>query len=198
MLTVKSPLVIVNANTEGNDFTVGISTIGSTADAVWASDLSFGTSYRATVKFDQDLNIAQLWIDASSESDTSISSTDESDPGTTITQFGLRQSGSSINESILIDNLNVAQTFSETLASHSMIISTDFSIYPNPSKGEFINIKSNGSGAVHAYIYDILGKEVLNAALAKGRLNVSSLTSGVYIVKLKQGAATTTKKLIVQ
>tara|TARA_Y100000385_G_scaffold275958_1_gene321089 strand:+ start:7525 stop:9609 length:2085 start_codon:yes stop_codon:yes gene_type:complete len=194
----RARLDIVNANTEGNDFTVGISTIGSTADAVWASDLSFGTSYRATVKFDQDLNIAQLWIDASSESDTSISSTDESDPGTTITQFGLRQSGSSINESILIDNLNVAQTFSETLASHSMVISTDFSIYPNPSKGDFINIKSNGSGAVHAYIYDILGKEVLNAALAKGRLNVSSLTSGVYIVKLKQGAATTTKKLIVQ
>ncbi|MDG1014690.1 MAG: T9SS type A sorting domain-containing protein [Flavobacteriaceae bacterium] len=191
-------LDIVNANTEGNDFTVGISTKGSTADTVWASDLSFGNTYRATVKFDQDTNIAQLWIDASSESDTSISGNDETDPGTTITQFGLRQSDSSVNESILVDNLNIAQTFNETLSTNSMSINTDFSIYPNPAKNGFVNITSTGSETIQANVYDILGKQVINAAVASGRLDVSTLNVGVYIVKLTQGTATTTKKLIVQ
>ena len=191
-------LDIVNANTEGNDFTVGISTKGSTADTVWASDLSFGNTYRATVKFDQDTNIAQLWIDASSESDTSISGNDETGPGTTITQFGLRQSDSSVNESILVDNLNIAQTFNETLSTNSMYINTDFSIYPNPAKSGFVNITSTGSETIQAKVYDILGKQVINAAVASGRLDVSTLNIGVYIVKLTEGTATTTKKLIVQ
>ena len=191
-------LDIVNANTEGNDFTVGISTKGSTADTVWASDLSFGITYRATVKFDQDTNIAQLWIDASSESDTSISGNDETGPGTTITQFGLRQSDSSVNESILVDNLNIAQTFNETLSTNSMYINTDFSIYPNPAKSGFVNITSTGSETIQAKVYDILGKQVINAAVASGRLDVSTLNIGVYIVKLTEGTATTTKKLIVQ
>jgi len=191
-------LDIVNANTEGNDFTVGISTKASTADTVWASDLSFGNTYRATVKFDQDTNIAQLWIDASSESDTSISGNDETDPGTTITQFGLRQSDSSVNESILVDNLNIAQTFNETLSTNSMSISTDFSIYPNPSNVGYVNISSTESETIQANVYDILGKQVINAAVASGRLDVSTLNTGVYIVKLTQGSATTTKKLIVQ
>jgi len=91
----------------GGDFTVGISSVGSTADAVWATDLSFGNTYRATVRYNQDTNIAELWIDATSAADTSILGTDEADPGTTITQFGLRQSDSSLNEGVLIDNLNV-------------------------------------------------------------------------------------------
>ena len=191
-------LDIVNANTEGNDFTVGISTTGSIAETVWASDLSFGNTYRATVKFDQDTNIAQLWIDASSESDTSISGNDETDPGTTITQFGLRQSDSSVNESILVDNLNIAQTFNETLSTNSMSINTDFSIYPNPSNVGYVNISSTESETIQVNVYDILGKQVINAAVASGRLDISTLNTGVYIVKLTQGSATTTKKLIVQ
>ena len=139
-----------------------------------------------------------MWIDASSESDTSISGDDETDPGTTITQFGLRQSDSSVNESILVDNLNIAQTFNETLSTNSMSINTDFSIYPNPSNVGYVNISSNESETIQVNVYDILGKQVINAAVASGRLDVSTLNTGVYIVKLTQGTATTTKKLIVQ
>ena len=73
-----------------------------------------------------------------------------------------------------------------------------FNLYPNPSKSGFVNISSTGSETVQANVFDILGKQVLNASVANGRLNVSTLNTGVYIVKLTQGAATTTKKLIIQ
>ena len=73
-----------------------------------------------------------------------------------------------------------------------------FNLYPNPAKSGFINITSTGLGAIQANVFDILGKQVINATVANGRLDVSPLNTGVYIVKLTQGSATTTKKLIIQ
>ena len=75
---------------------------------------------------------------------------------------------------------------------------SEFSISPNPAKGNFVNITSTGLGAIQASVFDILGKQVINAAVSNGRLDVSPLNTGVYIVKLTQGEATTTKKLIIQ
>jgi len=183
----------------GGDFTIGISTETSTADAVWATDLSYGTTYRATVRFNQESNISELWIDATASTDTSIIGEDGTDPGTTVTQFALRQSDSSLNESIIIDNLTVSLTFNETLSSNnfSATSATDFNLFPNPSNTGVVNITSTGSETIQATVFDILGKQVLNAAVANGRLDVSPLNTGVYIVKLTQGAATTTKKLII-
>ena len=74
----------------------------------------------------------------------------------------------------------------------------NFAIHPNPSNGNFVNITSTGLGAIQANVFDILGKQVINATVANGRLDVSPLNTGVYIVKLTQGTATTTKKLIIQ
>ena len=182
----------------GGDFTIGISTEGSTADAVWATDLSYGTTYRATVRFNQESNTSELWIDATASTDTSILGLDGTDPGTTVTQFALRQSDSSLDESILIDNLIVSQTFNETLSSNNLSAATDFNLYPNPTKSDFINITSTGSGAMQAAVFDILGKQVINTTVSNKRINISTLNTGIYIVKLTQGAATTTKKLIVQ
>ena len=61
-----------------------------------------------------------------------------------------------------------------------------------------MNITSTGLGAIQANVFDILGKQVINTAVTNGRLDVSTLNTGVYIVKLIQGSATTTKKLIIQ
>ena len=73
-----------------------------------------------------------------------------------------------------------------------------FNLYPNPTKSDFVNITSTGSGAMQAAIFDILGKQVINTTVSNKRINISTLNTGIYIVKLTQGAATTTKKLIIQ
>lgn len=189
---------IVEANNQGNDFSIGISSVGSTADTIWPDDLSFETNYRVTVKYDQNLNIAELWINASSENDTSILGEDESDPGTTITQFGLRQSDSSQNEGILIDNLSISQTFNGTL-SDNQTLSSNFNIglYPNPTSLGFVNISTNKPGLISAEVYDILGKVVISSTLNNGRLNLSKLKAGMYVIKITQNNLTNTKKLII-
>jgi hypothetical protein len=47
-------------------------------------------------------------------------------------------------------------------------------------------------------VYDILGKQVINATVSNKRLDVSTLTSGIYIMKISQDNATTTKKLVIK
>ncbi len=102
--------------TASGDFSVGIASDESTADAIWATDLTYGTSYRAVVKYDQDTNLAQLWIDALLETDTSILGEDRPDPGDSVASFALRQSDSDENETVRVDGLVVGTTFGDVVA----------------------------------------------------------------------------------
>ena len=181
----------------GGDFSVGISSTGSTADATWPNDLTYGTSYRATVMYDQDANMAQLWIDASTETDTSILGDDEDDPGTAINSFAVRQSDSDLNETIIFDNLIVSQSFNETLSTRENQIE-GFSMYPNPTKTGFVTISSLNNDAMNVQVFDVLGKRVKNQILTNNTLNVSDLNTGIYILKLTQNNASITKKLVIR
>ena len=100
----------------GGDYSVGIASDESTADAIWPTDLVFGVSYRAVVRYDQDNNIAELWIDAAVEGDASILGEDRADPGDPIDAFALRQSDSDLNETVTVDNLCVGSTFADVVA----------------------------------------------------------------------------------
>jgi len=76
--------------------------------------------------------------------------------------------------------------------------SNDFKIYPNPVKGNFLNIDVKQNTRFE--IYTILGKKVLegNATLTNKDINVSILDKGIYIIKLKTPNGNPSKKLIRQ
>ncbi len=95
------------APSAAGDYTVGISSIGSTADVTYPVDLTYGTTYNVIVQYDQTTNFARLWIDATADTDLAITGVDEADPGTSISGFAMRQSGSSMGETIRIDNMVV-------------------------------------------------------------------------------------------
>ncbi|MDO6595489.1 T9SS type A sorting domain-containing protein [Oceanihabitans sp. 2_MG-2023] len=193
----KARLDIVEA-TSGGDFTVGISTGTSTAEATWAADLSFGTTYRAIVMYDQDANIAQLWIDATAMGDTSIVGGDDADPGSVMEAFQLRQSDSSTNETVLVDNLVISQNFADTTLSTKDYNNNTFAVYPNPVTNGFVNISSTSNEVISVSVFDILGKQVINQTVNNNVLNVATLTSGIYILKLSQNGNVTTKKLVIK
>lgn len=96
----------------GGDFTVGIGH-SSTADAAWATDLSFSTTYKAVIGFNRDTGIASLWINPVDIASTSITSTGTS--SVNVDAFYFRQSSSSMNETITIDNLVVGTTFADVV-----------------------------------------------------------------------------------
>ena len=68
---------------------------------------------------------------------------------------------------------------------------TSFYIYPNPTK-DYINIDCSSFESVA--IYNILGKELIKET--SNRIDVSSLSKGVYFIKISDGINSSTKKFI--
>jgi len=113
----------------GGDYSLGLATDSSTADSIWAMDLMFGATYRAVVKYDQIVNLALLWIDAIVSSDRFISGSTVSAPGEQISQFALRQSDSSLNETIRIDNLVIGTSFADVVQPHTATVPTTSTLF---------------------------------------------------------------------
>ncbi|GGI55894.1 T9SS type A sorting domain-containing protein [Winogradskyella haliclonae] len=192
-------LSITDANTPGNDFTVGIATDSSNEDAIWATDLSFGTTYRAIVRYNQSTNDSQLWINATTDTDTSILGADLDDANArSISQFGLRQSDSSQNEGVLVDNLLIGQTFLQVLSAEDNFQIREFSVFPNPTNTGEVNISSVNVSPIAVTVFDVLGKQIKNETISNNRLDVSNLKSGIYLLRLTQDGATSTKKLVIR
>lgn len=72
------------------------------------------------------------------------------------------------------------------------------SIYPNPVTGSKVFITSEKNQAKEVEIYNVLGKMVLSARLVGKELDVTELTPGIYIVKIKEGNTQATRKLVVK
>lgn len=69
-------------------------------------------------------------------------------------------------------------------------------VYPNPAT-ELVNITSNEIGTKNVAIYDMLGKKVLETSTEE-TVNVSTLTSGVYIMKISQDGKNASRKLVIK
>jgi len=70
-------------------------------------------------------------------------------------------------------------------------------MYPNPAKG-VVNFTSASNADLDVAVYDLLGKQVMDAQNVQSQLNISSLNPGMYFVKMTQGASSATKKLVVK
>jgi Secretion system C-terminal sorting domain len=70
-------------------------------------------------------------------------------------------------------------------------------IYPNPVNSGKIFITTKSSLDKKVEIFNVLGKKVLESVTTSKEVNVSNLSAGVYIIKIKEGDATATRKLII-
>lgn len=71
------------------------------------------------------------------------------------------------------------------------------SVYPNPNNTGKVTIISRQNLEKKVEIFDVLGKKVIDVMLYTRDLNISNLNPGVYIIKIKEGDAAATRKLIV-
>ena len=65
-------------------------------------------------------------------------------------------------------------------------------IFPNPSS-QYINVTIDTE--MKAVVFDLLGKELISENIT-GRLDISSLEKGTYILNLTDGTNTLTYKII--
>ena len=108
--------------------------------------------------------------------------------------FATAPSANAADDTIMIDNL-VFDVFS-SLSAKSFSTSS-VKMYPNPAQG-VVNFSSASSDALTVSVFDVLGKQVLQAKTVQSQLNISSLNPGMYFVKMTQGSNSSTKKLVVK
>ncbi|MFA9192089.1 T9SS type A sorting domain-containing protein [Flavobacterium sp. FZUC8N2.13] len=72
-------------------------------------------------------------------------------------------------------------------------------LYPNPvNSSRIVNISTKNDSDKEIIIFDLLGKKVLQTQLSTRELNVANLIPGVYIIKINEGNASATRKLIIR
>jgi len=72
------------------------------------------------------------------------------------------------------------------------------SLYPNPITNGKVYIVTKNDVEKEIQIFDVLGKKVFQSQLNTRELNISSLSPGVYIIKIREEESTATRKLIIR
>jgi endonuclease I/chitodextrinase len=88
------------------------------------------------------------------------------------------------------------------IGSHTYTLSTknitfeSFKMFPNPTNGNKIYFSVTEDATIK--VYTILGKQVLTAAVTKSKnsIDISKLSTGMYLLKINSGTQFITKKLI--
>ena len=91
----------IAAPTGAGDYSIGLATSSSTEEATSTTDFSYGATVPIVLEFDLDTGIANATVGTESLVATGV------ELGETLDRFALRQSGSSNNETITVDNLTV-------------------------------------------------------------------------------------------
>ncbi|MCH4551800.1 lamin tail domain-containing protein [Aestuariibaculum lutulentum] len=72
-----------------------------------------------------------------------------------------------------------------------------FKMFPNPTSLGFVNVTAKSTSLMDIAVFDLLGKQVIKQSVSN-KLDVSNLKSGVYIMKITQDDAVSTRKLVIK
>lgn len=81
---------------------------------------------------------------------------------------------------------------------------SNFTIFPNPNHGEFtIKLSSSSNSNIKVEVYDVRGRSIFNnvydnTSEFNQTINLNTVQSGMYLVKVSDGERQTTKKIIVE
>jgi hypothetical protein len=87
--------------------------------------------------------------------------------------------------------------------SNNSFVKNNFSLYPNPNKGEFTIQFKELSADYSVEVFDVTGRVVFenfynqNAELSQ-KISIQNPTSGVYFVNIKSGNSIVTNKIIIE
>lgn len=71
-------------------------------------------------------------------------------------------------------------------------------LHPNPTDLGYVNISSSMGSKMNITIFNILGNQILNTTINNSILDISTLSAGVYLLKISQSNTTAIKKLIIK
>jgi hypothetical protein len=105
----------------------------------------------------------------------------------------------------LVGNFNgAAQITARNMADITVLSTPSFNaitglkVYPNPVNNGILNITSANVTEKAVVIYDVMGKQVFAGTTINNVVSISSLNSGIYMVKITEEGKTATRKIVVE
>ena len=74
----------------------------------------------------------------------------------------------------------------------------DMMIYPNPVDGNYVTILSPVQGLKEIEVYSVTGRKVMSTSINGSTLDISSLNTGFYLVKVIINGQNRVSKLVVR
>ncbi|WP_282071195.1 T9SS type A sorting domain-containing protein [Polaribacter atrinae] len=101
------------------------------------------------------------------------------------------------NSSTYFDDLSFVKNATASVKNNSI---EGFTTYPNPIANKNFTISSNSSDTKEVSLFNVIGKRVFSTSFSglKKNLDVSTINSGIYILKVTEAGKTSTKKLVIR
>jgi hypothetical protein len=176
-----------------------------------SSTLTYGTSvfdldttYLLVFSYNIDNGESKLYVltAVTSTEPTAAEATNSGTAGTEISSVAMRQASNIPSASI--DGIRVALNWSDIMSNATASIKDNtiegFATYPNPITNSTFTITSNSSSKKTITIFNVLGKKVLSSSFSgvKSNIDVSTISAGIYILKVTEGGKTASKKLVIR
>jgi len=94
-----------------------------------------------------------------------------------------------------VDNISITTTDALSISENTL---PDMVIYPNPVDGDYVTIQTPLNGDKLVEVFDVNGRKVMERLLTTNTLDVSSISAGMYIVKVTVEDQSNVSKLIIE
>ena len=109
-----------------------------------------------------------------------------------------RLTGGTWQADIAIDNINLSTGTAKDVTSRPEVEDIrDIMVYPNPVKGDILNVKSTYSDMSYE-IYNTVGQLVARGNVKNNTIDISSLDGAIYQIRFTSEGETLTKRFIKQ
>ena len=195
----------VSPATDITKFNLGINRGTTVGDTQWiTTEFNVNDTIYIVLGYTIDTtnSTSKIWINPTtlSTEPTTTLVTNTGTNRTNIDRFYIRQETATKTPSITIDELRIALSWND-VNTNTNVLSTNqnqisgLQVYPNPTKN-ILNITTDLNSTKNVEIYDMIGKKVL-VENTQSQLNVSSLVTGMYIVKITEDGKTSTKRIVI-
>jgi len=162
------------------------------------------------MSYDIDNGQTNVWINPDPSTfgntpPTATINTTDSNAASKINLFILRQDSNKETPFLQIDELRIDSSWaSVTPASGTASTSNNtingFNVYPNPVKGNSLTVTTSSTEVKTVNIFNVLGRKVFSQRFSSMNktMDISGISSGVYIMKVSEGNNIATKKLIIE
>ncbi len=182
----------------GTQYQIGFDTASTTTNFN-ATLRNIGEVVYVVIGYDFGSNSLNAWINPVNGSSPTFG-INPTTPFINLGGFILRQDDAAKTPTIIFDELKIATSLTDlgiTLSTQTNEIA-GLKVYPNPVSNGVLHVESNLNTERTISLYNVLGKEVIKTTTSNTTINIATLNSGVYIVKITENGKTATKKLVVK